>query len=95
MTTRYVVVDHGLDTGIYKIHMQQTARLLNEFGKENIEIFDSLEDAKSAALVIVDRLDDRQRHNQWQFSFRSDPRVAGLKASLSELTEADVETFFV
>jgi hypothetical protein len=94
MSTRFVVVDHGLDTGIYKIHAHQTARLWNEFGNENIEIFDSLEDAKAAALVIINRYDDAAKQSQWRFSFRTDPHIAGLKVRFTELTEDRVETFF-
>lgn len=95
MNTRFVVVDHGLDTGIYKIYAQQTARLLNEFGNEYIEIFDSLEDAKAAALAIVNRHGEAARQSQWQFSFRPDPRIETLKTAFSDLTEDRVETFFV
>lgn len=95
MRTRFVVVDHGLDTGIYKIFAHETARLLNEFGKENIAVFDSLEEAKDAALEIIGRHDKAARESQWQFSFRPDPQIESLKTAVSNLTEDHVETFFV
>ena len=95
MTTRFVVVDHGLDTGVYKIAAHQTARLLNEFGKENIEIFDTLEAAREAALLIICRYDETQNQSQWRFSFRANPQVESVKKEISELTADRVETFFV
>ena len=95
MRARFVIVDHGLDSGIYKIFAQQTARLLNEFGEENIEIFDSLEDAKGAAFAIVKRYADEAAQSQWQFSFRPDSRVENLGALLSDLSADRVQTFFV
>lgn len=95
MRTRFVVVDHGLETGIYKIFAHETARLLNEFGKENIAVFDRLDEAKDAALDIVGRHDKAARDDQWQFSFRPDPQIQRLKTAISDLTEDRVETFFV
>ena len=61
MNTRFVVVDHGLDTSVYKIPANQTARLKNEFGNEGLEVFDSFEDAKAAALLVVNRLDEASK----------------------------------
>ena len=58
MNTRFVVVDHGLNTSVYKFHAHQTARLKNEFGSEGPEVFDNFEDAKQAALLIVRRYDE-------------------------------------
>ena len=95
MSTRFVVVDHGLDTGVYKIATHQTARLLNEFGKENIEIFDSLEAAREAALQIICRYDEARTHSRWRVSFRSNPQVESVKKEISELTVDRVETFFL
>ncbi|HEX9770811.1 MAG TPA: hypothetical protein VGA50_16690 [Kiloniellales bacterium] len=95
MSTRFVVVDQGLNTGVYRIHTHQTARLLNEFGNENIEIFDSFEDAREAALLIIGRCDEAWKQSQWRFAFRSDPQIERLKREFSELTADGVETFFV
>jgi len=95
MALRFVVVDHGLDAGVYKIHACETARLRNEFGEENIEIYDGLEAAKSAATLILSRLDEALRDSQWRFSFRADPQIESLETELAKLTEDSVETFFV
>lgn len=96
MTTRFVVVDHGLDTSIYKIHANQTARLRNEFGNEGIELFDDLEQAKQAALAILGRHEEASKEGgRRSFSFQSDNRFDSLKTAVSNLTEDRVVTFFV
>ena len=95
MTTRFVVVDHGLNTSVYKINANQTARLKNEFGNEGLEVFDTFEAAKAAAILIFDRYDEESRQGPRRFSFRSDPQIDNLKSELSGLTEDRVQTFFV
>ena len=95
MNWRFVVVDHGLKTSIYKILVNQTARLMNEFGRENIEIFDKLEDAKEVVLLIVKRYEEAAKQNHHQISYRPDPRIEMLRAEMSELTENRLETFLV
>ncbi len=96
MTTRFVVVDHGLNTSVYKIPANQTARLKNEFGDEGLELFDDLETAKQAALAILGRHEAASKEaDKRSFSFRSDNPFDGLKTALAELTEDRVESFFV
>lgn len=96
MTTRFVVLDHGLTTSVYKIHANQTARLKNEFGNEGIELFDDLEQAKQAALAILGRLEEVSKEaNRRSFSFQSDNPFDSLKTALTALTEDRVDTFFV
>ena len=95
MNTRFVVVDHGLNTSVYKFHAHQTARLKNEFGNESLEVFDNFEDAKQAALLIVRGYDEESKQSHMRFSFQSDPQIERQKSELSGLTEDRVETVFV
>ncbi len=95
MNTRFVVVDHGLNTSVYKFHAHQTARLKNEFGNESLEVFDNFEDAKQAALLIVRGYDEESKQSNMRFSFQSDPQIERQKSELSGLTEDRVETVFV
>ncbi len=81
--------------GRLKICTHQTARLLNEFGKKNIEIFDSFEAAREAALLTICRYDEARNQSQWRFSFRSNPQVESVKKEISELTADRVKTFLV
>ena len=93
MNTRFVVVDRGLDTNVYKIPAHQTARLVNEIGKEYLEIFENFADAREAALLIVSRYDEASRLSEWRLTFQTYPRIESLKAGISELTEDRVGTF--
>ena len=95
MNTRFVIVDHGLDTSVYKIPANQTARLKNEFGNEGLEVFDSFEDAKAAALLVVNRHDEASKQGHQRFSFQSDSQINSLKSELSGLTEDRVKSFFL
>jgi hypothetical protein len=100
MNWRFVLVDHGLETGIettgiYKILRHQTARLMNEFGQENIEIFDNIEDAKEAAVLMVKRHEEAVRQNHTFFEYQPDPKIEKLKNEISELTVDRVQEFFV
>lgn len=95
MNTRFVVVDHGLNTSVYKICANQTARLNNEFGNEGLDVFDTFEDAKAAAILIFNRYDEESKQGPRRFSFQSDPQIDSLKSELSGLTEDRVPTFFV
>ena len=95
MSTRFVVMDSGLTTSIYKIPSNQTARLKNEYGNEGLELFDELEDAKQAALQIIARHDEASRQDHRRFTFKADPQIADLKSQLSDLTEDRIETFFL
>ena len=89
------VVDHGLDTSVCKIPANQTARLKNEFANEGLEVFDSFEDAKAAALLIVNRHGEASKQGPQRFSFQSDPQIDSLKYELSGLTEDRVKSFFL
>ena len=95
MSTRFVVVDHGLNTSVYKFPGNQTARLKNEFRNEGLEVFDRFEDAKEAALLIVNRHDEASKQDHRRFSFQSDPQVDSLKSKLVDLTEVGVKPFFL
>jgi hypothetical protein len=95
MNTRFVVVDHGLDTSVYKIPANQTARLKNEFANEGLQVFDSFEDAKAVALLIVNRHAEASKQGHQRFSFQSDPQTDSLKSELSGLVEDRVKSFFL
>lgn len=94
MNTRFVVVDRGPDTGVYKILTHQTARLVNEIGEENLEIFENFADAREAALLILSGYDEASRLSEWRLSFQSYPLTESRKTEISEHTEDRVENFF-
>ncbi len=95
MNLRFVVLDRGLDSEIYKIPAVQSARLSNELWDQQFEVFDSLADAKKAAMVIVSRYDDAAQKQGSKFTEEADPRIARLHATLNNLTEDRVQPYFI
>lgn len=95
MNLRFVVLDRGLDSEIYKIPAVQSARLANELWDQKFQVFDSLADAKNAAMVIVSRYEDAAQKKESNFTEKADPRIARLHATLKDLTEDRVQLFFI
>lgn len=95
MILRFVVLDRGLDSEIYKIPAVQSARLANELWDQKFQVFDSLADAKKAAMVIVGRYDDAAQKEGRKFTEKADPRIARLHATLKDLTEDRVQPYFI
>jgi hypothetical protein len=92
---RFVVLDRGLDSSIYKIARPQTARLKNEIGDQEHEIYEDFDEAKEAALLIVGRYDGRMQRRHRSFAERPQEQVEAHKSRISSLTEDSVETFFI
>ena len=95
MNLRFVVLDRGLDSEIYKIPAVQSARLANELFDQKYQVFESLADAKNAAMVIVSRYGDTAPKSAGKFSAQTDPRIARLHSKVSGLTEDRVQLFFI
>ncbi len=55
MDQRFAVLDGGAKPRIYKVPIYHTARFINEFPLRKVEIFETLNDAKEAALATVSR----------------------------------------
>ena len=94
MKYRFVVLDRGLDSGIYKIAQPQTARLRNEIGDQKHEIYEDFDEAKRAALLIVGRYDGQIQRRRSAFAARPQQQVEAYKLKISSLTEDAVETYF-
>ena len=60
MEQRFAIFDEGARSRIYKVPICQTARLINEFPFRKMEIFETLNDAKEAALAIDSHEDLRK-----------------------------------
>lgn len=95
MDYRFIVLDRGLESNVYKIPVHHTARLENERGPEKIEVFERFPDAKEAALVILSRYGEMAKKQTRSFSIRRDPRLESVKTQISQLTEDGVETYFL
>ena len=95
MEHRFVVFDGESEPRIYKVPLNKTARLINEFQNRKPAVFETLKDAKEAALAIVDRAEEKGRPNIGMFAARPASCNEEPRKSLSELTEDAVETFYV
>ena len=92
MDKRYVVFNRGLATEIERINANLTARIRNEAAGENLAVFDSLEEAKKATLVIVERYAGQRRPGM--FSSAPKDSVRDRLSQLSALTEDDIDDYY-
>ena len=74
MEHRFVVFDGESEPRIYKVPLNKTARLINDFQNRKPAVFETLKDAKEAALAIVDRAEEKARPNIGMFAAR--PRAS-------------------
>ncbi len=94
MNQRFAVLDEGTKPRIYKVPVNQTARLINEIPFRKVEIFESLSEAKEAALAIASRTQETGKPKISIFATGSTAEDEELQQTLSELTEDRVETYY-
>ena len=93
MIQRFAVLDEGSKPRIYKVAVNQTARLINEIPGRRVEVFETLNDARKAALALLERAKANARPGIAMFSIQSNPEEEALVRSLSELTDDRVERY--
>ncbi len=93
MEQRFAVFAEGPKPNIYKVLINQTARLINEIPSRKVEVFETLNDAKEAALAIVERAKADAKPSIGIFSTQPKPEEIELRRVLSELTEDRVERY--
>ena len=89
----YVVFNKGFATEISRINVNQIARLRNEAGGQDLDIFDSLEDAKKATLVIVERYADQRPPSQGMFNTAQKDKYRDRLSRLNALTDDDIDDY--
>ena len=94
MKRRFALLDEGTKPRIYKVPVNQTARLVNEFPFRKVEIFEALSEAKDAALAIAGRARATGKPKTSLFATRPTDADEELRNILSELTEERVETYY-
>ena len=94
MEQRFAVLDERAKPRVYKVPIHQTARLINEFPFRNVEIFETLNDAREAALALVERVEASAKPSIAMFSKPATPQNEELRKALSELTEDRVERYY-
>ncbi len=94
MEQRFVVFDDGSGPRIYKIPVDRTARLVNELPDRKVQVFETLNAAKEAALAIVGRAETNAKPSITSFAPAPAARNEEARKALSELTEDRVETYY-
>lgn len=94
MEQRFSVLDEGAEPRIYKVPIYQTARLINEFPFRKVEIFETLSDAKEAALAVISRAEASAKSGIAMFSKPATPQIEEMRKALSGLTEDRVERYY-
>ncbi len=84
MEQRFALFNDGHTPKIYKLPVNQTARLINEFPGRKVEVFDTLDSAREAALVIIISAVNASK---------TAPEDKGLLTTLLELTEDRIEKY--
>jgi len=93
MDKRYLVFDRGLGTEISRINTNLTARVRNETEGQKLEIFDSLEDAKAATTVIIERYSETLKPKSGMFSTAPKDKARDKLNKIGALTEDDIEDY--
>ena len=94
MEQRFVMLAEGAKPKIYKLPVNQTARLINEIPGRKVEVFETLNDAREAALDLVERAKANAKPSIAMFSTRPNSENEELLKTLSELTEVCVERYY-
>ncbi len=94
MEQRFVVFDDGSGPRIYKIPINRTARLVNELPDRKVQVFETLNAAKEAALAIVGRAETGTKPSFTSFVPAPPAPNQESRKALSELTEDRVETYY-
>ncbi len=95
MEQRFVVIDEGPEPRIYKLPVNQTARLINEVPGRKVVVFETLNDAMDAALAIVDSAEASANSGIAMFSNPAISPKKELVSGLSKLTEDRVERYYL
>ncbi len=94
MEQRFAVLAEGATPKIYKLPINQTARLINEVPGRKVEVFETLSDAREATLTLVESVKANARPGISILSNGPDSDCEELLKTLSELTEGRVERYY-
>lgn len=93
MANQFAVLTEGRNPKIYKLPVSQTARLINEIPGRKVEVFETLDSARKAALAIVTSTKAKTKPDIGLFASRPDPEDEELLKTLAELTEDRIEKY--
>ena len=93
MGYRFFIIVRGSDPKIYKVPVCQTARLISEYPDQKFKIYENLQDAKRAALMIASRAPAKPKCSITQLPGQLANENEDLRTTTLKLTENRVETF--
>ena len=93
MEYRFFIIAKGSDPKIYKVPVCQTARLISEYPGQKFTIYETLHDAKQAALVIANRAPAKPKRSIMQFPGQPESENEDLRPATLKLTEDRVERY--
>ncbi len=94
MEQRFAMLAEGAKLKIYKLPVNQTARLINQISGRKVKIFETLNDARKAALALVECAEASAKPGIVMFSEPDTSQNEELRKALSELTEDRVEPYY-
>ena len=93
MEQRFAIIAEGATPKIYKLLLNQTARLINQIPGRKVETFETLNDARAAALALVSHAEASAKPGIVMFSEPGTSQNEKMQKALSELTEDRVEWY--
>ena len=93
MEQHFALLTEGHKPKIYKLPISQTARLINEFPDRKVEVFETLDNARKAALAIIESANANANPKIGLFASKPAPEDEELLKTLSELTEDRIERY--
>ncbi len=93
MEYRFFIIAKGSDPEIYKVPVCQTARLISEYPSQKFTIYETLLDAKQAALMIANRAPAKSKFRIAQRPGQPANQNEDLRTATLKLTEDRVEKF--
>ena len=93
MEQRFAVFAEGTKPKIYRFPANQTARIVNDIPGRKVEVFETLDSARKAALAIVEHADANAKPNIGLFPSKSAREDEEFLKTLSDLTEDRVERY--
>ena len=93
MKQHFALFTEGHKPKIYKLPVCQTARLINENPGRKVEVFESLDSARKAALAIIESTNANAKPKIGLIASKPAPEDKELLKTLSELTEDGIERY--
>ena len=93
MEQRFAVLVEEAKPRIYKLLVNQTARLINETPGRKVEVFETFDSARRAALALVAHAKAQSKPSTAFFATKPAPEEEELLKTLTELTEDRVERY--